>query len=102
MVSCGWINFKYTDCNYNNGAGPDESLGHHPSCPYLDDENNGDYEDYDDIKEEEIQLNEDTLSTIPEEIFDSTPADDISSVTTDNNILSIITDIVNKAWEHYK
>jgi len=70
MVSRSCINFKHTDYDYNKCAGRDESLGHHPSCPYLDDENDGDYEDYDDIKEEEMQPDEDTLSTIPEEIFD--------------------------------
>jgi len=70
MVSRGCINFKHTDCDYNKCAGRDKSLGHHPSCPYLDDENDGDYEDYDDIKEEKMQSDEDTLSTIPEEIFD--------------------------------
>jgi len=55
MVSSGCINFKHTDCNYNKCAGRDESLGHYPSCPYFDDENDGDYEDYDEIKEEEMQ-----------------------------------------------
>jgi len=65
MVSRGCINFKHTDCNYNKCAGRDESLGHYPSCSYFDDENNGDYEDYDDIKQEEMQSDEDTLSTIP-------------------------------------
>ena len=70
MVSRGCINFKHTDCDYNKCAGRDESLGHHPSCPYLNDENDGDYEDYDDLKEEEMQSDEDTLSTIPKEIFD--------------------------------
>jgi len=70
MVSRGYINFKHTDCDYNKCAVSDESLGHHPSSPYLDDENDGDYEDYDDIKEEEMQSDEDTLSTILEEIFD--------------------------------
>jgi len=124
MVSHGCINFKHTDCDYNKCAGRDESLSHHPSRPYLDDENDGDYEDYDYIKEEEIQSDEDTLSTIPEEIFDgyefnphphvveqdqlngyhhiSAPADDTSSVTNDDNIPAIIKDVVNDAWEHYK
>jgi len=55
MVSCGCINFKHTDCEYYKCAGRDESLGHHPSCPYLDNENDGDYEDYDDIKQKETQ-----------------------------------------------
>jgi len=55
MVSHGCINFKHTDCDYNKCAGLDESLGHHPSCPYIDDKNYGDYEDYDDIKEQEMQ-----------------------------------------------
>ena len=55
MLSGGCINFKHTDCDYNKCTGRDESLGHHPSCPYLDDENDGDYEDYHDIKEEEMQ-----------------------------------------------
>ena len=122
MVSRGCINFKHTDCDYNKCAGLDESLGHHPSCPYLDDENDGDYEDYDDIKEEEMQSDEDTLSTIPEEIFDgyefdphshivehdqlngyhniSAPAEDTSSVTNDDNIPAIITDVVNDACDH--
>ena len=124
MVSRGYNNFKLTDRNYNKWSGRDESLGHYPSCPYLDDENDRDYEDYDDIKEEETQSDEDTLSTIPEEIFDgyefdphphvvdhdqingyhhiSTPADDSSSVTNDDNIPAINTDVVNDAWEHYK
>jgi len=124
MVSHGYINYKHTDCNYNKGAGRDESLGHHPSCPYLDDENDGDYEEYDNIKEEEMQSDEDTHSTIPKEIFDryefdphlhvvehdqlnsyhhiSAAADDSSSVTNDDNILAIITDVVNDTCEHYK
>jgi len=70
MVSRGCINFKHTDCDYNKCTGRDETLGHHPSCAYLDDENNGNYEDYKDIKEEEMQSDKDTLSTIPEDIFD--------------------------------
>ena len=70
MVSSGCIHFKHTDCNYNKCAGRDKSLGHHPSCPYLDNQNDGDYKDYDVIKEEEMQLDEDTVSTIPEESFD--------------------------------
>jgi len=51
MVSRGCINFKLMDCEYNKCAGRDESLGHYPSYPYLDDENDGDYEHYDNIKE---------------------------------------------------
>jgi len=102
MVSRGCINFKHMDCDYNKCVGHDESLGHHPSCLYLDDENDGHYEDYDDIKEEEMLLDEDTLSTIPEEIFDGAPADDTSSVPNDDNIPVIITDVVNDAWEQYK
>jgi len=54
MVSWGWINFQHTDYDFNKCAGHDESLSHHPSCPHLDDENDRDYEDYDDIKEEEM------------------------------------------------
>jgi len=122
MVSSGCINFRQTDCDYNKCAGRDGRFGHHPSCPYLDDENDGDYEDYDDIKEEEMQSDEDTLSTIPEEIFDgyefdphshivehdqlngyhniSAPAEDTSSVTNDDNIPAIITDVVNDACDH--
>jgi len=124
MVSRGCINFKHTDCDYNRCACSDKSLGHHPSCLYLNDENDGDFEDYDDIKEEEMQSDEDNLSTIPEEIFDgyefdphphvveqgqlnryhyvSAPADDTSSVTNDDNIPAIITDVFNYAWENYK
>jgi len=71
-----------------------------------------------------MQLDEDTLSTIHEEIFDgyefdphphvvehdqlnsyhhiSVPANDNSSVTNDNNIPAIITDVFNDAWDHYK
>jgi len=116
MVSRGCINFKRTNCDYNKCAGRDESLGHHPSCPYLDIGNDGDYEDYNDIKEEEMQSDEDILSTIPKEIFDgyefdphphvvehdqlngyhhiSAPADDTSSVTNDENIPAIITDVL--------
>ena len=102
MVSRGCINFKHTDCDHNKCAGHDENLGYHPSCPYLDDENDRDYEDYDGIKEEEMQSHEDTLSTILKEIFDGSPADDTSSVTHDDNIPAIITDVVNDAWQHYK
>jgi len=124
MVSHRCINVKHTACDYNKCAGRDESLGHHPSCPYPDDQNDGDYEDFDDIKEEEMQSDEDTLSTIAEEILDgyefdphphvvehellngyhhiSAPADDTSSVTNHDNIPAIITDVVNDASEHYK
>jgi len=124
MVSRGCINFKQTDCDWNKCPGSNKSLGHHSSCPFLNDENDGDYEDYDDIKEAKLQSDEDTLSTIPEEIFAgydfdphphvvehdqfngyhqfSAPADDTSSVTNDDNIPAIITDVVNDAWEHYK
>jgi len=71
-----------------------------------------------------MQSDEDTLPTIPEEIFDgyefdphphvvehdqlyayhhiSAPADDTSSVTNNDNIPAIIMDVVNDAWEHYK
>ena len=55
MVSRGCIHFKHTDCDYNKCAGHDENPGHHLSCPYPDGENNGDYEDYDDIREEKMQ-----------------------------------------------
>jgi len=124
MVSRGSINFKHRDCDYNKCAARDESFGHHPSCPYFDDENAGDYEDYGDIKEEVMQSDKHTLSTIPKEIFDgyefdpphhvvehdllngyyhiSTPADDTYSITNDDNSLAIIIDVVNDAWEHYK
>jgi len=50
MVSRGCINFKHTDCDYNKCACRDERLGHHLSCPYLDDENDRDCEYYDNIK----------------------------------------------------
>jgi len=124
MVSRGYINFKHTDCDFNKCVGCDESLGHHPSCPYLDDENDGEYEDYDNIKQEEWQSDQDTLSTIHKEIFDgfgfdpqphivehdqlngyhhiSAPADDTFSITNDDNIPAIITDVVNDACEYYK
>jgi len=123
MVSRGSINFKHANCDYNKCVGCDESLGHLPTCLYLD-ENDGEYEDYDDIKVEAIQSDEDTLPTIPEEIFDghefdlqhhvvehdqlnsyhhvSAAADDSSEVTNDDNIPAIITDVVNDGWEHYK
>ena len=70
MVSRGCINFKHTDCDYNKCTGRDESISHYYTCLYLDDENDGDWEDNDDNKEEEIQSDEDILWTIPEEIFD--------------------------------
>jgi len=117
MVSSGCINFKHMDCDYNKCAGHDASLGYHSSCPYLDDEYNEDYEDYDDIKVEEMQSDKNTLSTIPEKIFDgyqfdphchvvehdqlngyhhiSAPVDDTSSITNDDNIPAIITDDIN-------
>jgi len=53
------------DCNYNKCKGHEESLSHHPSCPYLYDEKDKDYKDCDDIEEEEMQPDEDTFSTIP-------------------------------------
>jgi len=109
------------DCDYNKCGGRDQSLGHHPSCPYPDNKNEWDYEDYDDIKAEEMQSAKNTLSTIPKEIFDgyeydphphvveydqkngyhhiSAPADDTSSVANDDNIPAIITDVVNDPWE---
>jgi len=49
-----------------------------------------------------MESDEDTLSTISYEIFDGSTADDTSSVTNDNNIPTIITDVVNDGWEHYK
>jgi len=124
LVSCGCINYKHTKCYYNKRASHDERLGHYPSWTYLDEENDGDYEDYGDIKEEESQSDEDTLSNIPEEILDgykfdphfhvveqdqlnayhhiSAPTDVTSSITKDDNISAIITNIINDAWEHYK
>jgi len=56
MVSHGSINFKDRNCNYNKSIGRDESLGHHLSCHYLDDGNDVDYEDYNNIKEEDIAM----------------------------------------------
>jgi len=124
LVSHGCFNFPHADCDYNKCAGRYESLGPHPSYAYLNDENNGDYEEYNDINEEEMQSDEDTLSTITEEIFggykfNSHPhdvehaqlnddhhitasANDTSSVINDDNIPAIITNVVNDAWEHYQ
>jgi len=68
LVSRGCINFKHTDCDYNKCAGRNESLSHHPSYPYLDNEDDGNFQDYFDIKEQEMQSEEDTLSTISGEI----------------------------------
>jgi len=124
IVSRDCITFKQTDCDCNQCTYHDGSFGHHPSCPYLDNENDRDYEDYYYIKEEEIQWDKDSVSTIPKDILDgyefdphphiveqdqlngychiSTPADATSSVTNDDNIPAIITDIVNDAWEPCK
>jgi len=124
MVSHRSISLKHTDCDYNKWPGHDESLGHHPSCSYLDDGNDRDYENYDDIMEVEMQSDTDTLSTIPEVILDgyefhlhphlveqdqlngcyhiSAPADDKSSFCNNDNIPTIIIDIINDAWENYK
>jgi len=71
-----------------------------------------------------MQSDEDTRSTIPEEILDgyefdphshvvehdqlngyhhiTASADDTSSITNDDNIPAIIIDVVKDAWEHYK
>jgi len=65
IVSHGCINFKHKDWDHNKCGGCNESLGHHHSCPYLTDENHGDNGDYNDIKEEEMESDEDTSSTIP-------------------------------------
>jgi len=70
MVFCCCINFKYTNCEYNKCAGWDESLSHYPSYSYLDDGDDRDYEDEYNIKEEEMRSDKDTLSNIPQEIFD--------------------------------
>jgi hypothetical protein len=123
MVSLDSINFKHTNCDFVKCAGREESLGHHLSYLYLDEGNDGDHgdetEDYDNIKKEEMSSDDDTLSTISEEIFEgydpenyphnieqdqlnryhyiSIPADDPSLITNDDNIPSIISDIVNDA-----
>jgi len=119
MVSCSCINFKHTDCYYNKCPGGDESLGHPLYSLHLDDENDKDYEYYNDIIREEIQLDEDTLTTIPKEIWDtykfdphphiveqdqlysyyqiSSHADDTSFITNDDNIPAIRTDVSNDA-----
>jgi len=124
MVFHGCINFNNTNGDYNKYAACEECLGHQPSCHYLDNENDGEYEDYNDMKGEDIQSNEDTLSTIREEIvhgleFDhhhqvveqeesngyhhiSSPANDNSSITNEDNIPAIIMDIDNFSWEYYK
>jgi len=124
IVNRNCINFKHTDCDYNKCEGRDERLGHYPSCCYLNDENDGNYKHYDHIKEKEMQSDKNTLSTIPEEILDgygfdphpyivehallngyhhiSSPAEDTSSVTNNDNIPPIIMDVVNDAWEFYK
>jgi len=103
-VSRGYINFKHTNCDYNKCTGRDESLGHHPSCLYLYDENNGDYEDYHVIKEEEMQSDENTLSTIPKEIFDRYEFDPHSHVVEHNplNGYHHISPPADDAWQHYK
>lgn len=44
MVSRGYINLKYTDWDYNKCIGPEESFGHYPFCPSLNNQNDGDYE----------------------------------------------------------
>jgi len=117
MVSRSYINFKQMDCYYNKCVGCDETLSNYPSSSYPDDLNGRYYEDYYDIKEEVIQSDNDTLYTILEEIFNvyefdphhhvveqhlfnsyypiSTPTNDTSSFTNDDNIPAIITDIVN-------
>lgn len=116
------------DCDYNNYEGHEESIGDHLSCLYHNNENDRDYEendkDYKDIKEEELQSYKDTFFTISERTFDgykfhphlldvkqdqfngyhyiNSHVDDISSITHDDNIASIIIDVVNDACEHYK
>jgi len=95
MVSRGCHNFHHMECDYNECTGHDKSLDHHPSGPYFADENDGDYEPYNDIKEEEMQSVEDTLSTILEEILDNALTDYTSSITKDDNIPAIITEVFN-------
>jgi len=46
IVSHGCINFKDTNYYYTKCTGHDKSLSHNPSCPYLDDENDEDCDDY--------------------------------------------------------
>jgi len=48
-----------------------------------------------------MQSDEDTLFTIPKEILEGALADDISSITNDDNILCIITDVINIACKDY-
>jgi len=70
LVSGGSIKFKHMDCDYNKCVAHDESLRYHSFCHNMDDENEGDYKDYADMKEEEMLSDGDTLSTIPKDIFD--------------------------------
>jgi len=100
------------DYNYNKFVSRNKSLSYHLSCPSLAHENDREYEDFDNIKTEEIQSFEDTLPTIPKETsagyeFNphpniveqdqlnsyyhiSTSADNTSSITNDDNIPAII------------
>jgi len=42
MDSCGSINFKHVDCDYNKCRGREISLGHHSSCPFMDEDDQQD------------------------------------------------------------
>jgi len=42
MVSHGAINSKHVDCDYHKCCGREISLGHHSSCPFMDEDNQQD------------------------------------------------------------
>jgi len=42
MVSRRDINFKHVDCDYNKYHGREISLGHHSSCPFMDEDDQQD------------------------------------------------------------
>jgi hypothetical protein len=74
MPSRGAINFHHVDCDFNKCRGRSETVGHHHSCPYLDEEDMEltSEDDYEVIKKEDKQESseEDSLSPIPEELFE--------------------------------
>ena len=73
MPSRAAINLQHVDCDYNKCRGREISLGHHQSCPLVDEED-ADGE-YDIVNENSDSESEPPLTPVPQELFDDYPPD---------------------------
>ena len=69
MPFCRVINFTHVDCDFNKYRGKAETVGHHHSCLYLDEEDMelNSEDDFEVIKKEEKKVTSDKepLSSMP-------------------------------------